>query len=110
NVLAGALLARAGFAHRLGEHLRADRVQRPGAARVDLHVAGALQRPERHEGFGYRRTPGKQAVVAQDHRMPGANAGNEAILLALLDRDAFEVVVGDAAVELRRVEVRGREP
>src|SRR6185295_10871977 len=98
HVVAGALLALAGLAHRDRDRLRRDRMDRTGRRRGDLHVAGLLQRPEREERLRHARPPGEQAVVAQDHRALVADVAHQPLLLAGLDGDALEVVVGDLAL------------
>src|SRR5687768_12034057 len=67
-IVAGALLGRAAFAHRLLEHFRPYRVHGAGATRGDLHIASALQGPHHEERFGHAGSPGEETVVAQDHR------------------------------------------
>src|SRR5687768_11772110 len=97
DVVAGALLGRAALAHRLRKDLRADAVHLPRGAGGDLHVAGALQRPEHEERLRHARSPGEQAMVPQDHRPLVADAAQEALLLARLYGDALELVVGHLA-------------
>src|SRR5688572_32020245 len=68
GVVAGALLRRAAFAHGLREDFRPDGMHRARSAGGDLHVAGALQRPDHEERLGDARSPRQETVVAQDHR------------------------------------------
>src|SRR3989442_12307828 len=65
HVVAGALLPWTRLAHGLLEHFMADRLQRAGRARRDLHVAGGLQGAHNHKGFGNRFPPGKKSMVVQ---------------------------------------------
>src|SRR5262245_33287014 len=104
GVLAGALLSGSRLAHGLREHLGADRMDLARAARCDLHVASALQRPHHEERLRHARAQGKEPVIAQDHRRLVAQVAHQAFLLAGLDRDALEVVIRHAAVEHGAVE------
>src|SRR5688572_23984 len=109
-VVAGALLGRAALAHRLLEYFRPYRMHGAGAAGGDLHIAGALQRPHHQESLRHAGSPGEKAVVAQDHRRLVADVAHQALFLARLDRDAFELVVRNTPNQHRAVEVVRRKP
>src|SRR5690606_717154 len=64
-----------------------------------LHLAGTIEQPDDREGARQRVAPGEQPVVAQDHRLALANAAYQARPFVGVHRDAFEVVVGELAVQ-----------
>ena len=75
-----------------------------------LDFAGALHEPQVGEGLRQGLAPRQQAMVAQHQDRLAVHALQHARALVGLHRDAFEVVVGDLAVELGGVEVGHRQP
>jgi hypothetical protein len=78
-------------------------------ARGDLHVAGALQRPQHEKRFRNARAPSEEAVVPEDHRRLAVEVAHQALLLSRFHRDAFEIVIRHPPVQHRGVEVVRRQ-
>src|SRR3954465_8751440 len=99
DVLAGLRLARSRFRHHAGD----DGWGQPNAlaARLrtgKLHIARTLERPEAQIRLGDVRAPRQQAVVAKDHHVLVGKVTHDALTLAEIDRDALQVVIGNAAM------------
>ena len=76
-----------------------------------LHPAGALQVQHQDEGFRNGASERHQTVVAQDHGPRGrAEIGHQPVALGMVERDALELVVRHAVVELQRPLVARLQP
>src|SRR3954469_25141660 len=74
-----------------------------------LHIARALQRPEAQIGLRNVVSPREQAMVAQDHDVLFAEIAHEAVALRQIYRNALELVIRDAAMQHRAIEVMARQ-
>ena len=83
----------------------ADRAAGLGA---ELHRAARLEDVHRLERRRHRRADGEQAVVAQDEEGVGAEIGDQARLLLVVQGHAFVVVVAEAGEDEDR-ELRDRQ-
>src|SRR6185437_396426 len=103
-----AILQRIARAFRLNVLGNVDDSAHGGRRHLDL--AGTVQCPQDGEAARHRVAPGEETVIAQDHRRLVADVAHEAGALVGVHGDAFEIVVGDFAEELRRIEIARRQP
>src|SRR5262249_46854506 len=68
----------------------------------DLRAAGWLEVVHLVEGVAYGAAGRQQAVMAQDHRVVLAEVAHQPLALVEIERDAFVVVVAEAAEEVHR--------
>ncbi len=68
-----------------------------------LHAAGVFQQPHQHEGLADAATGRQHAVVAQHQHFLVAKVRHQALLLAIVDGQALELVVRHLTGQLHRV-------